>query len=274
MLGGCGRPLDLGTNIVWSTDFETGDFSPWSRPPGSGGVYVADAGPSDASVTITSEYAHSGRYSAKFASIASTPPPLPYPTGGGGLFKQGAFPPAAYYSAWYYVPEVYETISSWTILSFRVPVDAEGGSDPDATFEESELVDDDASTNLPALLDLIDLQLQSLPGLGLTIVLLDNRRPYLESALPSPVPSIPIGRWFQIECFYHNEADSTGELSVWLNGTQIYDVHRPMSSTPVVYFTPCSLADDLSPSNVAIYVDDVAISRVRVTPQGIITVPN
>ena len=111
----CQRKLDVGTDILWSADHESGDLSQWAAPGAwSGGVYLASA---DASVAISTEQAHSGQYSVKLSTPASND--TPSPTGGGGLFKEGIFSKDAYYSVWYFLPRAYTTTTSWTVLKFR-----------------------------------------------------------------------------------------------------------------------------------------------------------
>jgi hypothetical protein len=232
------------------------------------------------------------------------------------MYKQGTFPQAAYYSVWYYVPQVYPSPAAWDILRLNVPeaapdASAEAGGPSDASTEGGTLSLDasaeaapdvsgeagtlplaapdgsaeagadasaqteagvaplpDPGANIP---NFIDLSLEWLPDGTMTIRLVDGRHQYLTSPLPDPVPAIPIGQWFQIECFYDSAADSTGRLTVWLQGIPIYDLQRPMSGTPAVFFTACSYADETQPT--VIYIDDVAISSVRVTPEGRLTVP-
>jgi hypothetical protein len=279
-LGACGHPLDLGTDIIWSTGFETGDFSDWKKQPGTGGQY-GGGGPSDASVVVSSEQAHSGRYAAKFTNLADFPTPtIPpaSPVNGSGLFKEGPFPQEAYYSAWYFIPQYYETISGWNILQFNIPNDVVVRNDTDAPVDLDAAVHLDASAadaGSAAPSNLLDLSLVSLPpGQRMALVLSDDRRQYLTSALPANVPFVPIGQWFQIECYYNNAPTSDGQLTVWLDGVEVYDVHRPMSSNLWVYFMPCSLADDLVPTSATLYLDDVAVSWSRVTPHGIVEVPD
>jgi hypothetical protein len=315
LLFGCSPPsLDVGSNIVWSTDFESGDFSAWSAPPGTGGAYVDNPGPDTASIAITTEQAHSGRYSAKLTSTAAMPE-SPLQPNGAGMYKQATFPQAAYYSVWYYVPQVYPSPAAWDILRLNVPeaaldasaeaggpldastdvgalpldasaeaapdasgeagppplapdASAEAGADASAQTEAGVAALPDPEANTP---NFIDLSLEWLPDGTMTIRLVDARHQYLTSPLPDPVPAIPIGQWFQIECFYDSAADSTGRLTVWLQGIPIYDLQRPMSGTPAVFFTACSYADETEPT--VIYIDDVAISSVRVTPEGRLTVP-
>lgn len=268
---GCGRALGLGSDLVWSTGVETGNLSDWNTPPGIGGTFESDAGGANPSVKPTTEQAHTGAYSVKFASVAAVQG-SPYAPGGSCLYKDSKFPRAAYYSAWYYIPTFHETPSAWSILKFMVP--------KGATVEDADV--GDASTSATATGatalgraigagELVDLSVLSLPGQMMTLVLFDARHQYLESALPDPVPHLPIARWFQIECFYRNESGPGGELAVWLDGVPMYDVKRPTGGdTPFIVFAVCSLANELSPQSAALYVDDVAISWTRVTPLGVL----
>jgi hypothetical protein len=260
---GCGhQPLDVGSNVVWSTDFETGDFSAWSAPPGTGGSYIEGMGSGNATVTVTTEQAHSGRYSAKLASAPASQGLTAYALGGSGLYKEGAFPEAAYYSVWYFVPQFYPDVTTWSILKLNFGLGTPATVDASADAAPTNVPESDASG------ELLELGLMSLPDQTMTIKLVDARHEYLTSPLPDPVPAIPIGQWFQIESYYEYAADSAGRLTVWLQGTKIYDIQRPMSGNPIVYFTPCSLVDNL-PSPSVLYVDDVTISWVRVTPEGL-----
>jgi hypothetical protein len=263
---GCGRALDLGSDVVWSTSFESGDLSDWSAAPGTGGAIESDAGGSAASVSASTDHARTGMYSAKFSSVAASPLASPYTPGGGCLYKVSAFPQSAYYSAWYFLPQTYETLTAWSVLKFMVP--SSGDAMPDAAGGGT------PSTALGQALhasELFDLSLLSLPGPQMTLVLFDARHPYLESPLPDPVPYLPIGKWFQIECFYRNDSGPRGELTVWLDGVPIYDVVRPTGGeSRAVAFVVCSLVNALSPQQATLYVDDVVVSWTRVTPHGVL----
>jgi hypothetical protein len=301
LLAGCTPALDLGSDVIWSTDFESGDLSDWSAPPGTGGVYLADAGPSDAAFEISDAQAHSGQFSARFTSVAGAQPTSRYPPGGGGLYKSAVFPAQAYYSAWYYIPRSYQTLSDWSILKLMVPVlgpgqtsnaadsgDAATDATLDAPSGEAGAVivqdgggatsdggpTDDGGAPAARNGELLTLLLRYLPP-NLTLVLSDPRPAFHEAPLPDPVPAVPIGRWFQIECLFKNVSDAGGggEIVVWLDGRQIYDSLRPFGYNPAVYFTPCSLADDLDPSSAELFIDDVAVSWSRVSPRGVLKGP-
>jgi hypothetical protein len=273
---GCGKPLDLGSDVIWSTSFEEAGLSSLSAPPGTGDFYTSDAG--DSVVSVTTEQAHSGRYSVKITSTADLPHPGNEPAGGGGLYKVGEFPSEAYYSAWYYLPrpesvdgaapDFYVTTTLWSILKFQGVLDLDAGVKG-------------------GLSQILDLSLASQADHTLTLVLFDANHRYLTSPLPTVVPIVPIGRWFQIEAFYRNAIDLSGHFTVWFDGTQIYDVARPTNTSiddggpnPVVYFTPCSLIYQLEQTRsdsgipkAELYIDDVAISWSRVAPQGVLRVP-
>ncbi|MGO9832613.1 MAG: hypothetical protein ACLP1X_00180 [Polyangiaceae bacterium] len=273
-VAGCGRTLGLGTDLVWSTGFETGDFCDWSAPPGIGGTFESDAGGADPSVTPTTEQAHTGAYSVKFASVAAVQG-SPYSPGGSCLYKEGEFPQSAYYSAWYYIPAFYETLSAWSLLKFMVATGA-FAEDADGVHASSsaETTESTALGRAIGASELFDLSVLSLPGQRMTLALFDARHQYLEPPLPDPVPYLPIGRWFQIESFYRNDSGPGGELALWLDGVPNYDVQRPTGGeTPFIVFAVCSLVNELSPQSATLYLDDVAISWTRVTPLGVLVQP-
>jgi hypothetical protein len=216
----------------------------------------ADAGV--ASISISDEQAHSGRYSAKLSG-AKTFVDGSYPTIGGGLYESGIFPEAAYYSAWYFVPAYDPNVSGWDIFRFcDDPSSADGGGgDP---------VDDGP---VPVT---FRLRLEALPGAGIGVMLIDVRAQYGSSPFPDLVPTIPISQWFQVECFLRSPAAGTGELAVWLNGVQIYDIVRPMPTVlqQSLCFSVCSLFQASAPASATLFVDDVAVTWIRATPQGML----
>ena len=218
---------------------------------------MSDAGGS--SVALSTEQAHSGAYSLKVSS-ASISAEAPGP-GGGGIYRvvTGISPQQAYYSAWYYVPQSYVTTTPWTILRFAVLLDPIHGP--------------------------FDIDLWSQPDGTMTLEVYDTNRNYLLSALPAPPPIVVPAQWFQLEAFFRNASSSSGRLTVWFNGTQIYDLLRPTNDPegdggqyPLFYFEPCSLINQFVPlgdagPNAELYIDDVAISWTRVTPEGVLQVP-
>jgi hypothetical protein len=240
---GCGSAIDLGTDVIWSADQESGDLSAWAADA-KGGWYVL-APDTGSSVEPSSDHAHDGRYSVRIASAGSAAGE----DQGGGLYREAPYPEEAYYSVWYYLPVFHTTITSWALFKFRT----RSGSD---------------------LAELLDILLKSLPGGTMTLVVRDHRPQYLESPLSDPPAVVPIGRWFQIEAFYRNADDDSGRLTVWLDGRPVYDLSRPTGSGPDVYFTPCSITGELEPEDAELFVDDAAVSYTRIGPTGVLRVAN
>jgi hypothetical protein len=231
----CARRIDLGSDLVWSATHETGDLSEWAL--GLGGS-AADT--PDATVAVSTDFAHSGRYSVKLGNGAVGDLRT------ARLWHQGEFPQDAFYSLWYYLPRSYQTKINWTIMQFRSPTD-----DPSVISQ------------------FLDVDIRSLPGGELILTIFDHRPQYLRLPTADPAVIVPVGRWFQIEVFYRNASDSSGRFTLWLDGKLNYDiVDRPMATAKAVYWTPCSTTSDLSPTQSAIYVDDAAISYDLLSPQS------
>ena len=98
---------------------------------------------------------------------------------------------------------------------------------------------------------------------------------YLQAPLASPPAFVPIETWFQIETLYSARTDTTGQLKVWLNDRLVYDLqNRQTAGSSVVQWGPCNIAEDVQPASPAppgppeLYVDDAAISLVRITRSG------
>jgi hypothetical protein len=234
--GGCATRVNVGNSLLWFAEHETADFTEWTAD--NKGGYSADA--PDTSVVISTDFAHSGTHSVRLANGA----PSVYETA--RLWRQDSFPEEAYYSAWFYLPQTYRTTEDWTIMQFNVPPGGDGGADG----------------------LLLDVDLRSLPGGDMILDIFDHRPPYLRSPTAEPAQPVPIARWFQIEVFYRNVGNDTGEFKLWLDGQVNYDIHRPFGLNSATYWSPCSSTVGLSPAASTLYVDDAAISLVRVGPAG------
>lgn len=238
----CTDTLPLGSNIIWSANHESGDVSEWSSD-NQGGTYVTDSG---SNYTVVSEQAHTGRFSVKLTSSANSPDV------GAGLFRYLGSREEAYFSAWYYLPVNYQTISYWTIFRFQ-------SSSPTNT----------TTSGLGS-----DLNLRSLPEGQIVLYVLQQRPDYLQWPIADPAPYVPVGSWFQIETLYRNATDSTGELKVWLDGVLVYDIENRITGlTDDFYWTPCNITSSMTPTPVHIYVDDAVISLNRVSVDGTTSLP-
>jgi hypothetical protein len=228
----CARRLDLGSEFLWSAQHETGDLSEWLLD-GKGGS-AADM--PDTAIAVSTDFAHSGQYSVKLSNAAVSDYEAVR------LWRSDDYPEEAYYSAWYYLPRASRTTNDWTIMQIRAPVPGD-----------------------PTVISLfLDVDLRSLPGGDMILTVFDHRPQFLRAATPDPAVPVPIGSWFQIETFFRNATDDTGRFMVWQNGQLLYDLHRPSGFNQTVYFTPCSVSENLSPTDSVIYLDDAAVSVERV----------
>jgi hypothetical protein len=238
----CNGRLNLGSSLLWSARHETGDLSEWTQG-GKGGTAADTPDSPDTSLVISTDVAHSGRYSVKLTNGAVSMYEDAH------LWRVDDYPIAAYYSAWFYLPRAYQTAADWSIVQFQVP---SGASSADGGMVGQ----------------LLDIDLRSLPGGDLILSVYDHRAAYLRAATPDPAIPVPIGRWFQIEAYYRNADDDTGEAAIWLDGQLNYDLHRPFGASSSVYWTVSSKTFGLSPAESVIYVDDAAVSLARITPTG------
>lgn len=238
----CNERVYVGSDIIWSAGHESGDLSEWAN--GAGGA--DNSGEDEGSVAVSEERAHGGRFALKLEKTVDT---SSIARGGGPRLARVGLPEEAFYSAWYFVPQAYQTHSYWTIMQF------------------------DSLTMTNAVYDRgIDLQLRSLPDGALVLQALFHNEAYLLSPLTNPVPTIPIGRWFHVEVEFRAATDATGKMLVWLDGRRVYELSgRPTVEPTSLEFMVSSLLFDLEPSPVELYVDDVVISRSRTSPEGRLT---
>lgn len=239
----CRAPLDVGSDVVWAADHESGTLRDWSE--GDAGGLRPD--PTKSLVEISDSFAHGGQFSLKLTDLGASD------TDGPATYRDLSFPPDAYYSAWYYLPRAYQTNSQWTIQIFRSRSDA----NPNVVNHGH------------------DLNLRMLPGGRVILYVYSHDRNHLQAPLANPPAFVPIEGWFHIESFYTARTDQTGQLKVWLDDRLVYDLqNRQTAGSADVQWGPCNIAEDVQPAPPAppgppeIYVDDAAISLVRVTRNG------
>ncbi|MFL5307621.1 MAG: heparin lyase I family protein [Polyangia bacterium] len=235
----CTARLNLGSDLLWAAHHETGDFTEWNGD--KKGDLSADP---QTSVNISTDFAHSGKYSVKLSNSAvSTSDSSPAEA---RVWRMAPYPQAAYYSAWYYLPRGYQTTTDWTIMQLRTPP-PDGG----------------------AVSLLLDVDLRSLPGGNLILSVYDHRPQYLRSATPDPEVKVPVGSWFQVQAFFDYSSGSDGRFVLWLDNQLLYDLQRPFNLPEgIVYFSVCSVTLALSPPDSVIYVDDATVSLTRVGPDA------
>lgn len=235
--GACSSQLDLGSDVSWAASHESGTLDEWLAAPG-GGSLLDDAG---STVEASEAQAHSGKYSLKISDLGASD------IDGPGMYRELVDAPDAYYSAWYYLPREYQTRSQWTIQKFRW----RSASEPSVVSHG------------------YDLNLRTLPGGEVVLYVFSHNQEYLQAPLAAPPALVPLETWFQIETLYRPRNDETGQVSVWLDDRLVYDLRsRRTAGANDVLWSVCSVGEDVTPLPKELFVDDVAISRTRLTRNG------
>jgi len=238
---GCSDQLELGSDLIWSADQETGSLEPWTRA-GQGRANEPRTPDDEASsIEPSTEAAHSGSYSIKLVN----------PTGwaqdydGPELYHALGAEADAYYSAWFLLPEDYKIEPHLTLLRLRSRDPA--GGEP---------------------LNGEELQLRSLSSGGYVLQVFSNHSNFLREPIADPAPLVAAKRWFQLEARF--EPQSSGRLRVWLDGVLFYDLTGRPGAPPGndIALSVCNVAQAAQPSPVIVYVDDAAVSLSRVSPSG------
>ena len=233
--------MDFGSNVLWVSLFEGGNFDEWNSVGGNAAAYP---GPGD-TITVSTAYAHHGRHAAELAITAG--PDGTQQNTGLRLIKD--LPTEAYYSAWYYLPHTITVGSFWILFKFRLRTDAADPASDDEFF---------------------DLGLVNAADGSLTLSIYDHRSG-MNLPIVTPAPVVPVSVWFQIEAYYRNAQDDTGRFTVWVDGRQIAEQNGPMAPTPWVEWDVVNVGANLMPPAAVVAIDDCAISFSRVGPTGVIS---
>ena len=214
--------------VIWQTGHETGDLSDWSRD-GGGGIFNSGTG----QVSVTTEAAHSGRYSAKMVVSGID----------GGvqacrLFRWGEHLSSGYFSTWYMFP-VLPQVNGWlNIFQFKKKNYATGQVDP-TWYNEVENQKILSLTHWNQAWDI--------------------------PANVQPPPTLVAGKWFHIE-WYYKDGVSDGAIKIWIDGNLIWDLAgiNTRGIDPDIQWAPVLYGANVTPGYLVAYVDDAAISTTRV----------
>jgi hypothetical protein len=223
--------------IVWFADHERGDLSQWTAGGAATGGGQYGAGQTEAS----RDHPHGGSYAAKFTIDT---------TDGGDhtarLFRR-MVSGAAYYSAWFFFPQLYIPETWWSIFLFRAQRDP---------------------NDINTYLNLWDLDVERPDGGSLSLSFYNHvTKEFTRSMAPPP---IPIGQWVHIEAFFHYVAPDQTRITVWQDGVQVFDL-TGLGQPPATsfYWSIGNGSDGLIPRVSTIYVDDAAIATgSRLGPRG------
>jgi hypothetical protein len=206
----------------WSSGFEDG-FCDYTE---LAGYCYTDATSSNQLVTSP---VHSGRYAAAFTVQADAP--------GGSqtrCVRQGAMPAAAYYGAWYYIPEPTTPTANWNLFHFR------------------------SGPELGSTQGVLDVSLIA-DGDQVRLAVFGVNHTRIGEAAP-PL-AVPVGAWFHVQLFLKRAPDMTDEVALYQDGQQLFDVTNLMiADESLGQWYMGNLANGLSPSTSTLYVDDVTLS--------------
>jgi hypothetical protein len=226
-------------SVLWSADMETGDLSQWSRPdvpggPNAGGG-VFDSGTATATVDVASP-SHSGIHSAKL--YINTLSPSEVSTSGVRLFRwlEPESRSELHYSVWYYFPRRYIPNGSppwWNVFGWK----SKRGDASDPFFA---------------------LNVGNRPDGSMYFYLYNQNT---KTSYQQAIKNIPDGQWFRVEAFYKCAGDSTGHVTFWQEGAQIFDVPNVQTryADGDCQWSVNNYSRSLNPSTATIYIDDAAI---------------
>ncbi len=221
-----------GGPTLWCADHEENNLSDWTAD-GAGGPQNSG----DASITASSDVAHRGRYAMKLSSN----------NGGARMFrvKESRTKNPYYYSAYLYFPQRYQVNGVgngwWNIWQYK----SRNTTNNDAFWQLGVNTDADGTMRL------------SMENWA------NNHKRYTQTRT-----TIPVKQWFHLEVYYQQSANNTGRITVWQDGTLLWDVQNITTmfsdSTESANWSINNYHDSLGQTT--IYVDDAAISTSRRGP--------
>lgn len=233
---GCSDRVELGSDLLWTADSESGDLSEWATRVGQSVILPS----AETSVEVTSDVAHGGRHAVQLTNSADWDNEELGPE----LLHDAGPLDDAYYSAWFLLPEEHRLRDPLTLFHLR---SRDAGSGELYSGEH--------------------LQLRSLASGGYVLQVFNNNAAFLLEPVAEQLPLIASSVWFQLEARY--ERKTGGRLRVWLNGALSYDLQgRPGATGTEVVLSVCNITGMASPAPLTLLVDDAAISAARVTPEG------
>lgn len=230
--------------VVWSAGMETGDISEWG-PHSS-----QDSG--SCSRSVTTELAHSGTHSLKLTIDT---------TNGKAACRQHRNKEAVsgntyYYSAWYYYPTVFFPVKEqYNVFQFK----SHGTMYPSPKPQPFWSIE---ATQSPLTF--------ALNWKGGDVSDTDGiRGPYANSTVSQKeyrsTTQVPIGRWFQIEAYLVQSGQFTGTLTVWIDGTLVWDFQDVRTKWPGgdQRWSVNNYSNSLDPPVYTAFIDDAQISTTK-----------
>ena len=244
----------FGATILWSADHETSDLSQWTGD-GNGGIWIS----STAEAKISTAHSHSGRYANALtiynANGATSPSPGVRMARVGTTSDPNRLPDAAYYSVWYYFPQVVRPANWWNLFQWkRRFVRPDGSSSSDPVYDVNIGNRTDGTMYFYLYSHVGNDGKYETQGVGIKA--------------SSPV-NIPVNQWVNLECYYLWSIEQTGRVTCWQDNQPIMDVRNVITefsygdvSRPRQW-TVNNYSSQTDPPTQTIYIDDAAISESR-----------
>jgi hypothetical protein len=223
----------LHAEVLWSTSHETGDLRDWCSED-QNWECVYNTGGNDASVTVTSEAAHTGDYAVKMEVWD-----IDTQLRACRIFRIAEYLTEGYYSCWFMFPTL-PTVYDWLIF-FQFKKTDGVANDP-TWFNE---VRNKSFGTVPTLTHWEE-----------------------EWDIPpnvEPSPALTAGKWFHVE-WYYKDGINDGEIKIWINGIAIWHLQNinTRGVDPQIQWAPSLYGVNVSPSHLVLYMDDAVISTKRV----------
>jgi len=172
---------------------------------------------------------HTGQYAAEITIVTGTDAGA-QPQG--RCVRQGVLPPEAYYGAWFYVPKPATNNGLWNLMFLQ-------GGNADTTSIHA----------------LWNVSLVNDAATGELTLLLQNR-----SGTSGVSPPIPVGRWFHVVFYLKRAKDESGVAALYLDEQKVVELANLVTDdSDWAQWYVGNLADDVSPPECTVYVDDVTI---------------
>ena len=84
----------------------------------------------------------------------------------------------------------------------------------------------------------------------------------------SSTKAAPRDAWFHVEVLLAKSSTATGRIAVWLNDSLVIDLNKVVTTpNDWLQWNAGAASDDIEPAPASIYMDDAAISTVRLGSQ-------
>ena len=225
-------PLASASGLIWSADSETGNLDQWTAGQYGEAAFNSGTG----TVTPSTDVAHSGKTSLKLAISDANGT-----SQAARIFRWNdpegnALPESAYYSVWYYFPQNYTPAEWWNVMQFK------------------------SRTSSSSVDPMWVLNVGNRANGNMYFYLWDAMHKQSHDA--TAALDLPVGQWVHIEIYFRRSTGSSGQITIWQDGTKLFDLDQIQTTTADnQQWSLSNYTDNIAPSNPVIYADDAVISR-------------